>query len=62
MIGVHDDRQHWRRRAEETRVFAARARDREMRRMQLELAEAYDRLAERATERLADLGAGRVES
>jgi hypothetical protein len=46
--------QHWRDRAEEARVNAERMGDSESRRMMLEIADGYVRLAERAEQRLRE--------
>jgi hypothetical protein len=47
-----DDAEHWWSRAEETRTVADLLNDAESRRIMLEIAEGYDRLAERAAERV----------
>jgi hypothetical protein len=44
--------EHWRARAEESRVLAEQLSDPETRRMMLGIAQSYERLAERAAERL----------
>lgn len=49
-----NDPQHWRDRAEEARVNAEQMSDAESRRMMLEIADGYIRLAERAEQRLRD--------
>jgi hypothetical protein len=46
--------QHWRDRAEEARVNAEQMSDPESRRMMLEIADGYVRLAERAEQRLRE--------
>ena len=46
-----DDAEHWRSRAEETRTIAEIMTDPEARRIMFDIAEGYDRLAERAVER-----------
>jgi hypothetical protein len=46
--------QHWRDRAEEARVNAERMGDAESRRMMLEIADGYVRLAERAERRVRE--------
>jgi hypothetical protein len=46
--------QHWRDRAEEARVNAEQMRDPESKRMMLEIADGYMRLAERAEQRLRE--------
>jgi hypothetical protein len=46
--------QHWRDRAEEARVNAEQMRDPESKRMMLEIADGYMRLAERAERRLRE--------
>jgi hypothetical protein len=48
-----DDAEHWWSRAEETRTIAELMNDPEARRIMFDIAEGYDRLAERAAERLA---------
>ena len=48
-----DDAEHWWSRAEETRTIAELLNDAEARRIMFDIAEGYDRLAERATERVA---------
>ena len=46
-----DDAEHWLSRAEETRTIAEIMTDAEARRIMFDIAEGYDRLAERAVER-----------
>jgi hypothetical protein len=46
-----DDAEHWLSRAEETRTIAEIMTDPEARRIMFDIAEGYDRLAERAVER-----------
>jgi hypothetical protein len=46
-----DDAEHWLSRAEETRTIAEIMTDTEARRIMFDIAEGYDRLAERAVER-----------
>jgi len=46
--------QHWWSRAEETRTIAELMNDPETKRIMVDLADGYDRLAERAAERIAD--------
>jgi len=46
-----DDAEHWLSRAEETRTIAEIMTDVEARRIMFDIAEGYDRLAERAVER-----------
>jgi hypothetical protein len=46
-----DDIEHWWSRAEETRTIAEIMTDPEARRIMFDIAEGYDRLAERAAER-----------
>jgi hypothetical protein len=46
-----DDAEHWWSRAEETRTIAEIMNDPEARRIMFDIAEGYDRLAERAAER-----------
>jgi pyruvate-formate lyase len=46
------DADHWWSRAEETRTIAEIMTDHEARRIMFEIAEGYDRLAERAAERI----------
>jgi len=48
-----DDVEHWWSRAEETRTIAELMNDPEAKRIMLDIAEGYDRLAERATDRTA---------
>jgi hypothetical protein len=48
-----DDAEHWWSRAEETRTIAELMNDPEARRIMFDIAEGYERLAERATERVA---------
>jgi hypothetical protein len=43
--------EHWRDRAEEARVHAEQMNDPEAKRMMLEIAKSYDKLADRAAER-----------
>lgn len=52
-----DDAEHWWSRAEETRTIAEIMTDPEARRIMFDIAEGYDRLAERAVE-----GTGRRET
>ena len=47
-----NDPAHWRQRAEEARAIADQMNDPESKRMMLKVAEDYDRLAERAEQRL----------
>ena len=47
-----DDAEHWCSRAEETRTIAEIMTDPEARRIMFDIAEGYDRLAERVVERL----------
>ena len=47
-----NDPSHWRERAQEARVHADRMTDPEAKRMMLEIAEDYEKLARRAQERL----------
>lgn len=53
MYTLLDDAEHWWSRAEETRTIAEFLTDQEARRIMFEIAEGYDRLAERAAERVA---------
>ena len=46
-----DDAEHWLSRAEETRTIAEIMTDPEVRRIMFDIAEGYDRLAERVVER-----------
>ena len=47
-----NDPKHWRERAEEARTFAEALDDPEAKRMMFEIARGYERLAQRAEERL----------
>ena len=49
-----DDAEHWWSRAEETRTIAELMNDPEAIRIMSDIAEGYDRLAERAAERVAN--------
>jgi len=49
-----DDAEHWWSRAEETRTVAELMSDPEARQIMFDIAEGYDRLAERAAERVAN--------
>ena len=51
MKTLFDDADHWWSRAEETRTIAEIMTDQEARRIMFDIAEGYDRLAERAVER-----------
>lgn len=51
-----NDPEHWRDRAEEARLRAEQLGDPEARRMMLEIAAGYERIAERAEQRLRDSG------
>ena len=51
MITLLDDAEHWLSRAEETRTIAEIMTDLEAKRIMFDIAEGYDRLAERAVER-----------
>jgi len=51
-----NDAAHWRARAEEARVHAEQICDPEARRMMLEIAAGYERIAERAEQRLCKKG------
>ena len=50
-----DDAEHWWGRAEEARTIAEIMTDPEARRIMFDIAEGYDRLAERAAERASDV-------
>lgn len=56
-----DDAEHWWSRAEETRTIAEFLTDEEARRIMFEIAEGYDRLAERAAERVARLNPSTIQ-
>ena len=47
-----NDARHWRDRAEEARIHAEQLRDPDTRRMMLGVASSYERIAERAEERM----------
>jgi hypothetical protein len=49
-----DDAEHWWSRAEETRTIAELMQDVEARRIMFDIADGYDRLAERAAERVSN--------
>jgi hypothetical protein len=51
LLGLLNDVKHWQDRAEEARVHADQMSDREARRMMLEVAAGYDKLANRAKQR-----------
>lgn len=53
MLTLLDDAEHWWCRAEETRTIAELLTDPEARRIMFDIADGYDRLAERAVERTA---------
>jgi hypothetical protein len=53
MMGLIDDPVHWLNRAEEARVIAEEMRDPESRRIMLNIADDYERLAKRARKRQA---------
>jgi hypothetical protein len=52
MTLVHNDPQHWHQRAADARVLAERMTDSEGKKIMIEIAEKYERLAARALERL----------
>jgi O-methyltransferase involved in polyketide biosynthesis len=54
MRTLMDDAEHWWSRAEETRTVAELMNDPEAQRIMFDIAEGYDRLAERAAERVAN--------
>ena len=56
---VYNDPKHWQTRAVEARTIAERMLDPEGRRSMLTVAEQYERIAERAVERLKALAQGR---
>jgi O-methyltransferase involved in polyketide biosynthesis len=56
-----DDAEHWWSRAEETRTIAELFNDQEARRIMFEIAEGYDRLAERAAERVSNTGCDTIQ-
>jgi len=51
---LFNDPKHWRDRAEEARANAEHLHDPDAKRMMLEIAASYDRIAKRAEERLAN--------
>lgn len=53
MLTLLDDAEHWMSRAEETRTIAELMNDCEARQIMFDIADGYDRLAERAVERVA---------
>ena len=55
-----DDPEHWRSRAEEVRTLLDMMRDEPSRETMLRIALDYERLAERAEQRMRDLRNGRV--
>jgi hypothetical protein len=56
-----EDAEHWWSRAEETRTIAEIMTDLEAKRIMSEIADGYDRLAERAAERWAERGANKLQ-
>jgi O-methyltransferase involved in polyketide biosynthesis len=54
MRTLMDDAEHWWSRAEETRTVAELMNDPEAQRIMFDIAEGYDRLAERAAERVSN--------
>ena len=52
---IATDPKHWRDRAEEARAMAVQMSDRETRNMMLDIAESYEKLANRAEKRAAGL-------
>jgi hypothetical protein len=53
VLTLLDDAEHWWSRAEETRTIAELMNDPEAQRIMFNIAEGYDRLAERAADRVA---------
>ena len=53
MPSLHNDREHWRKRAREARALAEKMTDVVGKKAMMEVAEKYDEVAARATERVA---------
>ena len=53
MPSLHNDPEHWRKRAKEARALAEKMTDAVSKKAMMEVAEKYDEVAARATERVA---------